>query len=328
MPSSTPSSGDLRELLRVAPPTTLLMMVERWVEAAAQDRADEQRVQDAKAGAWWSPRRWVREGLEAWRRQRQAWAKGRAIPSGRLEIPVVAPDQVQDLLGDCLVNEHLRKDPDDPAWAVIMKHLLDHGARLPTADTIKRNALYMVLFHGAEAVLMTLPRRMLADAMVIPTSDGFLPWHMCVMASKVALVRAMLDEGVDPLIKDARGNTPLHSAASACACAAARLLLDAGASVDVLNAAGQTPLCIVAEERDRRRALGSLQPTDEALRLHNMLTQHRVDQEREALRAVLRPTDGQTRETAIAPTESTKPNGVAPEAAPEPRPTVLARRRL
>lgn len=270
---------NLREALRTAPPTTLLVLVERWVEAAAQDRTDEQHAQAAKAGAWWDPRRWVRQGREALRHQRRRWSSVGATRAKQPAAPSVAPDQVQDLLGDVLVNDHLRKDPEDPAWTVITRHLLDQGARLNTADAIGRQALYMAVFNGAEAVLMQLPRRMLAEAMVIPTHDGYLPWHLCVKSSEVALVRAMLNEGVDPMIQDVHGNTPLHSAASACACEAARLLLDAGAGVDVPNASGQTPLSIAAEELERRRALGSLRPTDEAFHLHNVLVQHHVDQE-------------------------------------------------
>jgi ankyrin repeat protein len=72
------------------------------------------------------------------------------------------------------------------------------------------------------------------------------PLFDAAAANDVALLRALLDEGVDPDTRTRQGFTALHLAAQEYAVAAARLLLQFGADVDARNDWGNSALWVAS----------------------------------------------------------------------------------
>ena len=66
--------------------------------------------------------------------------------------------------------------------------------------------------------------------------------HAALQVGDDVLTTALLAQGGDPNLRDARGNTPLHLAVARDSSAAVRALLMQGADPNVANACGETPL--------------------------------------------------------------------------------------
>ena len=130
--------------------------------------------------------------------------------------------------------------------------------RLRDADLSARGDDGFTLLHlaaffgGAEAVKTLLARGMPADADA-ENAIGVRPIHSAAAVGDHASVRALLEAGANPNVKQQGGYTPLHTAAHNNDVVLAHLLLDHGADTSLTTDDGQTPLQMA--EGDEVRAL-------------------------------------------------------------------------
>jgi ankyrin repeat protein/L-ascorbate metabolism protein UlaG (beta-lactamase superfamily) len=124
--------------------------------------------------------------------------------------------------------------------------LIEHGARLDAMDDAGETVISRNAAVGRRDVL----EKLLAEASRRNLTRTGYALHRAAVHRQTAIAEFLLATGVEPDVRDARGQTPLHYAALGGAVDAARLLLGKGADVNARDAAGVSPLH-VASSRGR-----------------------------------------------------------------------------
>ena len=128
-----------------------------------------------------------------------------------------------------------------------MKFLLDKGANANAPNNRKSTPLFWALQDEAKV------RLLLANGAntTAQTSDGrSVLFQAASLEHSTAVLRLLLDKGVNPNTKTLTGTTPLMAAATRANLDAMRLLIAKGADVKAVNAAGATALMAAAATGD------------------------------------------------------------------------------
>lgn len=319
----TPAPLSLRHRLMTSPADALLLYVQRWattrtagcssspVPSDQPDLAPEPADTDS---SWWNDVRRRLDTLKPW--GPSPFGPPRATSTGDAPPPVT-PEEIPGLLNDLLDNPALNRDPDVPEWAPILRILVEQGARLDALHEHGHTAITRAVFHGMEDLLLQLPTEVLVPAMVQPGGAGDTAWHLCMRSNHLRMVTALLERGLDPMLRDGRGNTPLHAAVETHAMDAVQALLGKGVSLTAENQDGLSPLHLArlkVQEARINRPSGPC-PEDEVQRL---LEAWLVRSERDDLLATMAK-EPRARSTAdTVPTSraaaalSVRPNGARP----------------
>ena len=133
--------------------------------------------------------------------------------------------------------------------------VLGQGANIHAVDRHGNNAVLMATQGRQFAMLRTL-----LDKGVNPDvrgGTGFTPLTYVALHGLNGELQLLLKAGADPNLRNARGDAPLHLAVEFGRHEIVAELIRAGARIEGLNAAGETPL-IIAVRLDNRKAFDTL----------------------------------------------------------------------
>lgn len=155
--------------------------------------------------------------------------------------------------------------------------LLEFGAQVNQAGSIEMTPLHAAVLHRQQAVIEPLIKA--GASLQQHDGMGHTPLMLAVLGGDATLVQRLLDLGADPAQPGGQGNTPLHIAVEQDhdLGAIVTLLLNRGADPEVKNANGCTP------QEWGRSSFGA----GETSAAYRALVEHRVQQERQALKQAL-----------------------------------------
>lgn len=128
----------------------------------------------------------------------------------------IAAIVLSSLVLSCAANEN----------ASVLEHLILNAARTGTASEVKAA---IALDPGSRD---------------IRTNVGSTPLHLAAANADPGPLKALIDAGADPNVRDHDGMTPLHVAAYSQNARHAQLLLEAGADPHALTASGRDPTSV------------------------------------------------------------------------------------
>jgi hypothetical protein len=123
------------------------------------------------------------------------------------------------------------------------------GAKVDTADSLKRTALFAAAFRNqADTVRFLVGKGADVNAR---DSLGLSPLHAAVSTGGTDAIQALLESGANINSRGEAGETPLHLAAATGQDAIVDLLLQHGANTRLRDAAGQTPATVAVDNGHR-----------------------------------------------------------------------------
>lgn len=130
----------------------------------------------------------------------------------------------------------------------LFENLLKAGAE-PRRSRPDGYTVLMAAAEGGNREIFEEVRTVLdqAASLAARTAEGETVLHAAARGGSAAIVRELLQVGIDPAVADARGRTALHWTAGESARASIALLLKAGADPNTVDERGETPVHLVLE---------------------------------------------------------------------------------
>lgn len=163
-----------------------------------------------------------------------------------LENPSVSQNTLKELLDDNSFGTTLLFQASYSGHAILVKQLIEVGAKLDIQDHEGVTALYLAAQNGHDTVV-----KLLIDAgtnLDFQNHEGVTALYGAAQNGHDAVVKLLIDAGADLDIQDNEGVTPLYLAAQSGHDTVVKLLIEAGANPNIQSNVGVTSLYIAAQE--------------------------------------------------------------------------------